>query len=92
MENKNETVSLFVYEGITAKLERTIKRLWIAIIIIVVLEFARDMALIYFISQYDIEAYDYAQDGSGVNIIGDKNGVEYHGTTLESQEGYEEEQ
>ena len=43
-----------------------------------------------FISQYDFESYsyDYSQDGKGLNIIGDNNGVDY-GAEIESQEtGY----
>lgn len=30
--------------------------------------------------EYDFESYEYQQDGEGVNIIGDGNGVDYNGT------------
>ena len=40
-----------------------------------------------FISQYDFEdySYEYSQDGKGLNIIGDNNGVNY-GPEIESEE------
>jgi hypothetical protein len=28
--------------------------------------------------QYDFADYDYTQDGQGVNIIGDRNGVDFY--------------
>lgn len=31
-----------------------------------------------YISQYDFESYTYEQDGQGLNIIGDRNGVDYY--------------
>lgn len=30
-----------------------------------------------YINQYDFESYTYKQDGAGVNIIGDGNGVDF---------------
>lgn len=41
-----------------------------------------------FLSQYDIEnySYDYTQDGRGINIIGDNNGVTNNGTEADSTE------
>lgn len=38
------------------------------------------ISFIYFISQYDFETYEYTQDGSGVNIIGDNNSEVTNGT------------
>ena len=35
-------------------------------------------------SEYDFESYEYQQDGEGVNIIGNMNGVEYNGADGES--------
>lgn len=37
-------------------------------------------------NEYDFESYEYQQDGEGVNIIGNMNGVEYNGPTSESTE------
>lgn len=41
-----------------------------------------------YIAQFDFEDYGYQQDGRGVNIIGDMNGVDYqnYGTDVESSE------
>jgi hypothetical protein len=36
-------------------------------------------------SQYDFESYEYQQDGKGVNIIGNMNGVDYDVPTSESE-------
>lgn len=36
-------------------------------------------------SEYDFESYEYQQDGEGVNIIGDGNGVDYNGPARESE-------
>lgn len=39
-----------------------------------------------YIALYDFEdySYEYQQDGEGVNIIGDNNGVDYNGAKTES--------
>lgn len=72
-----------------ARLTLIIKRL-IAVIVIEALLFVAGVITINAIwaklwSEYDTTSYDYQQDGSGVNIIGDKNEVDY-GTAVESQE------
>jgi hypothetical protein len=35
-------------------------------------------AWIAYMEQYDFADYDYTQDGQGVNIIGDRNGVDFY--------------
>ena len=72
-----------------ARLTMIIKRL-IAVIVIEALVFAAGIIVINAIwanlwGAYDTTSYDYQQDGSGVNIIGDKNEVDY-GTAVESKE------
>lgn len=37
-------------------------------------------------SQYDFESYEYQQDGEGLNIIGDRNGVDYYRPEVQSSE------
>lgn len=47
-----------------------------------------------FLREYDFEeySYEYSQDGKGVNIIGDRNGVEFNEPeTGDQEEGYAEE-
>lgn len=36
-----------------------------------------------FIREYDFSTYEYTQDGRGLNLIGDNNGVEYYGSEIE---------
>ena len=43
-----------------------------------------------FISQYDFEGDSYAQDGRGINIIGDGNGVTDYGAEVSCTENDEE--
>lgn len=75
--NEKLEIPYIVHEAEMARSERNIKRLWIALIIAIVLIFGSNAAWLWYISQYDFESYDYSQDGEGVNIIGDKNGVNY---------------
>ena len=87
MEEKSQ-IELLVraYEATVARDERKYKRLWIVLIITIILLVATNVTWLVYISQYDFESYDYAQDGAGVNIIGDRNGVSYNGTEVENKE------
>lgn len=38
-----------------------------------------------YLEQYDFCDYEYTQDGQGVNIIGDRNGVDFYGTEIPSE-------
>jgi len=69
---QNDKISFAVFEAASVRLERTIKRLWILAIILIVLLFGSNAFWIYYESQFEtikteIEA---EQDGDGVNIIG----------------------
>lgn len=72
-------VPYIVHESAMARQERTIKRLVIALIVAIVLAFVTNLAWVWYINQYDFQDYEYtySQDGEGVNIIGDSNGVDY---------------
>lgn len=74
----NESVPYIVYEGTVARHERTIKRLIIALIISIVLVFGSNFMWLHYVQQYDFESYEYTQDGEGVNVLGDGNGVNYN--------------
>lgn len=88
MQSKDELAFAFI--------ERTVKRQWIAIIIlicmVVVAPLAVHLGWLYYESQYEtIEySYDYQQDGQGTNIIGDENEVN-NGPTVENQDKNQEE-
>lgn len=87
------TIPYIVHEAAQAKSERTIKRLTIGIIVVSILSITIAFLTGYFIdkgwrdyfSECDITNYDLQQDGGGVNIVGDSNGVDYNGTKSEDQ-------
>lgn len=96
-ENKEKemqlTVPYIVHEAAQARSERTTKRLTIGIIVISIVSIIIVFATAYIIdkgwrdyfSECDISNYDLQQDGEGVNIVGDSNGVDYNGTKSEDQ-------
>ena len=73
----NEPVPYIAHESIVAKMERTIKRLFILIIISVFLIFASNAVWLYYWNQYEYtdEEVCYEQDGEGTNVIGSGNEV-----------------
>jgi len=81
MENQN--VPYIVFEGEQARHERTVRRLVAIVIIAIALLFASNALWLYAWMQYDYTSTEttYQQDGYGVNIIGDKNEVDYGAET-----------
>jgi len=77
---EERSVSQFTHEADMARLERTIKRLTIIIIICIAFIFATNALWLYWWNQYDYVGedyeYSYNQDGLGVNIIGAHNEVD----------------
>lgn len=73
----NERVPYIAHESIVAKMERTIKRLYILIIISVFLIFASNAVWLYYWNQYEYtdEKVRCEQDGEGTNVIGSGNEV-----------------
>ena len=63
--------------------ERHIKRLWIALVAAVVAIVLVVGGFLLYLNQYDFESYQ--QDGEGVNIIGNLNGVDYDGPASSAQ-------
>lgn len=53
MDNEKLTISYFAHEGIMARQERTIKRLWILCIILIALLFLSNGAWAYYESQFE---------------------------------------
>lgn len=72
-----ENVPYIVHEAEVARLERTIKRLTIIIVICLSLIFASNALWLYYWNQYEYvgEETSVTQDGLGVNIIGAYNEV-----------------
>ena len=70
-----ENVPYIVYESERARSERHIKRMWIALIVLVALIFATNAIWLWAWTRYDYVSYEYTQDGEGTNIIGNENEV-----------------
>lgn len=93
------TVPYIVHEAAQARADRAIRRKDITIIIIIVISIVSLSLTAYLIdkgwrdyfSECDIVNYEYAQDGEGVNIVGDSNGVDYNGATSKNQKDHTEE-
>lgn len=80
-------VSYVAFESVQARNERHIKRLWITNLVLIALLFLSNAIWLWFYSGFDFESYDYEQDGSGINIIGDDNEeVKQYGTESTSAE------
>lgn len=75
---KAEPVPYIVHEGVMARMERTIKRLWILVIVLILVIVSTVGVFVWYLNQYDFESYTYEQDGQGVNIIGSRNGVDFN--------------
>lgn len=78
-EMKNGASAQSVYDLLAALAERTIKRLWIIIILLVVLLFGTNAAWIYYESQWEVvqeTEIEQDTDGGGNNYVigGDFNG------------------
>ena len=83
-------VSYVAFESVQARNERHIKRLWITNLVLIALLFLSNAIWLWFYSGFDFESYDYEQDGSGINIIGDDNEeVKQYGTESTSAENDE---
>lgn len=80
--NKPESVPYIVFEGEMTRHERHIRRLWIALIAAIISIVLIVAGFLLYLNQYDFASYQ--QDGSGVNIVGDGNGVDYDGPASES--------
>lgn len=87
---KTEPVPYIVHETALARMERHARRIWIALIIAICMVFASNAIWLYAWTQYDYtgQQVEYIQDGRGINIIGNENGVDLNGTEdYSSQKG-----
>ncbi len=65
--NAPESVPYIVHESSMARMERQIKRLWIALIIALVMLFGSNIGWLIYESQF--ETFYYEQDGEGINNV-----------------------
>ena len=68
-----ESVPYIVHESSMARMERQVKRLWIAVLLLIVLMVGTNAAWLYYDSQFSdlVTTIESEQDGSGVNIVSD---------------------
>lgn len=79
-QNAPESVPYIVHESSMARMERHIKRLWIALIVAIVLIFASSAIFTYSWLQYDYSSEEIvveqdAQDGGNANYIGNDGDI-----------------
>jgi hypothetical protein len=85
----NVSVPYVVHEAEVSRQERQIKRMWIALIVLIGLLFVSNMAWLIYESQF--ETISYEQDGDGLNNVnlgeqGDLiNGAESENQTQEEE-------
>ncbi len=77
-EKTSINVPYVVHESTVARMERIIKRQWIALIVAICMIVGCNALWLYAWMQYDYTSEEtiYQQDGQGTNIIGDRNEVE----------------
>lgn len=72
----NEPVPYIVHESAMARLERTIKRLWVLCLVLFLSFVISNGVWIYYENSFeDVTVTEATQDGNGVNIIG--QGINY---------------
>lgn len=67
VQSAPENVPYIVHESSMARMERHIKRLWIAVIVSVCLLFASNVGWMIYESQF--KTFYYEQDGEGINNV-----------------------
>lgn len=72
-----EETMRYLIEGERLSYEKTLKRVVVAFSMIILMLLG---IIFYIVYNFDVEMVDVEQDGEGVNIIGDSNGVDYNGT------------
>ena len=85
MNDDKMNIPYIAFEGELARAERHIKRLWIVNIILIIALILCNVAYLWYLSLYDFSSYDYEQ-GDGINVIGDSNGVTNNGTEIANAE------
>lgn len=75
-------VPYIVHESAMARNERNMKRITVLLVVVIAAWLMTIGAFLYMWQLYDYTdeetVYTYQQDGEGVNIIGDRNGVDYN--------------
>ena len=76
MMNSDTRLAQLNAESAIAMAERTIRRLFILLVVLILMWGATIGGFIWYLNQYDFESYEIAQDGEGLNFVGrDWSGV-----------------
>ena len=83
-EQHAEPVPYIVHEGMIARAERSFKRLWAAIILLIVLLFGSNAGWLYYESQFEdsvttTETYEAAADDGGAAIVSGDGDISING-------------
>ena len=74
-------IPYIVHESTITRMERQIKRLWVALIVSIVALVACNMIYVWYLNQYDFASYEISStDGGNANYIG-QDGEIYNGTS-----------
>lgn len=70
--DKPTNIPYIAYEAAMSRFDRINKRLWIAVILLIVLLVGSNIAWLVYESQFQVyeTSIDATQDGEGVNIVG----------------------
>ena len=63
-------IPLIAHEGIMATMERTIRRMWIVAIVLILMLVGTNVAWLIYEAQFEGYTITAEQDGDGVNIVG----------------------
>lgn len=92
MKENNENIKdvpYLVHEGVMVRMERQIKRLWIALIVAIASLLIAILAFLRYLNLYDFESYEVSAAGDGhANYIGQDGDI--HNGLCESTETDEE--
>lgn len=64
------SVPYIVHESAQARMERTLGRMWVTIVLLIVLLVGTNLAWIVYESQFEDVHIEAEQDGNGVNMVG----------------------
>lgn len=80
-DQPSETVPYIVHEGMMARAERTAKRLWITILLLIVLLFGSNAGWIWYESQFEetTTTIEAEADDGGNAVANNKGMVNYNG-------------
>ena len=87
MENNKQTnIPYIAYEAAMSRFDRLNRRLWIAVILLIVLLVGSNIAWLVYESQFQVyeTSIEATQDGEGVNIVG--GGDVNYGTESDSND------